>query len=123
MKQVTKEQSITIIPYVTVYEDGNNITNWSTYTNYKPGQGQQTGIYTDDTPILTWEALGTTLTYPTTYVAFPKVYAGANRLTTPVSTARCTASLTSLQLDQSETIALIFPSGAGAIESVTEEVA
>lgn len=79
----------TVIPLVTVYPDGSNVTNYKTVT----AQANTTGIYKPPTPTdpyahLTWVHVGVTLTYPTTYVQFLGLRGG---LFTPVITATATS--------------------------------
>lgn len=62
-----------------------------------------------DAPSLTWEALGTTLTYPTTYLAYQSISAGASSR----SGASCTLSLSSVKLAPSDQAHLIFAIGSG----------
>jgi hypothetical protein len=107
VKEVIASQSVTVIPYVTVYEDGKNVTNYSTYSKYSSGASSQ-GLATGATP-LTWEAYGTTLTYPTTYLAYPSVSAGASKK----SGATCSASMTPVKLSPTDQAHLVFPIGSG----------
>ncbi|KIW03839.1 uncharacterized protein PV09_05138 [Verruconis gallopava] len=103
VQEVTSSLSVTVIPYVTVYDDGTSITNYATYTKYKSGQSTQ-GLATSPAP-LTWETFGTTLTYPTTYYAYLGVSAGPNKLSGTI----CRATPSPAVLDPSDQARLVFP--------------
>jgi hypothetical protein len=105
--------SVTVIPYITVYENG-NVTNWSTYTVYNSASSD--GGLAPPAPSLTWETLGTTLTYPTTYIAFDDISAGASRR----GGSGCTRSLEDVTLQPADQARLIFPTSRGvAIADIT----
>lgn len=109
--QVTANSSVTVIPYVTVYDSGENVTHFSTYTQYSSG-ASGAGLHTSGAPIV-WTTLGTTLTFPTTYIAYPSVKAGAYSLSGDV----CISSATSVKLQPSDVTHLIFPLPSGEGEA------
>lgn len=109
VSEIVSSQSVTVIPYITIYDTG-NVTEYSTYTVYNSASASTDGIARPPAP-LTWETLGRTLTYPTTYLAFPEVSAG----TSAITGTTCGRSLTPLILQPTDQARLIFPSGAGGL--------
>jgi len=109
VSEVVSSQSVTVIPYITIYDTG-NVTQYSTYTVYNSASASTDGIARPPAP-LTWETLGRTLTYPTTYLAYPQVSAGTSARTGTT----CGRSLTPLTLQPSDQARLVFPSGSGGL--------
>lgn len=107
VQETVTSQSVTVIPYITVFDNG-NVTNWSTYTVYN--SGSPTEGLASAPPLLTWETLGTTLTYPTTYVAFPDISAGTSR---KAQGSCASASLAEVPLQPTDQARLIFPTSSG----------
>lgn len=91
------------------YENGTEVTSYSTVQSTS-GASAQTSFTNPSTP-LTWTTLGTTLTYPTTYLAFLSPLAGVSKTFTG-DNAFCYASLTAVSLGPTDYAHLIFPSFA-----------
>ena len=106
VQETTTSQSVTVIPYVTVYGD-RNVTSYSTYSMYNSGSPTE-GI-ASPAPSLTWETFGTTLTYPTTYIAFPEISAGTSRR----ADGSCTRTLAPAALQPTDQAHLVFPTSSG----------
>lgn len=118
----TKFATATVIPYVTEYADGTNVTSFSTYSSYAPNASSQNNFTAPSTTPLTWTTLGLTLTYPTTYLAFPSPEAGMNSILAVNSTSYCYAgSLTTLT--DLPSASLVFPYNASLFGSATTGLA
>lgn len=107
VSETVTSSSVTVIPYVTVYDDGQSRTEYSTYTAYASGSANTAIV---PAAPLTWETYGTVLTYPTTYFAYPSVSAATS---TRRGDGSCTFSLTPLTVQPSDQARLIFPSTPG----------
>ncbi|TID17829.1 putative dipeptidyl peptidase 4 [Venturia nashicola] len=97
---------VTIVPYITSYDDGSQETNWRTETRGSNGPDSVNGPLGTQEPKLTWEPYsGVTLTYPTTYVNFPSPYGGLDIL----SNGACVTATTPLTLPTNSEQGLIYP--------------
>lgn len=89
VNETTETATATVIPYVTEYPDGTNVTSYSTYSDYNPTAALNNNFTAPSTTPLTWTTLGFTLTYPTTYLAYPSPEAGKNAILTEQGTSYC----------------------------------
>ena len=89
VNETTETATATVIPYVTEYPDGTNVTSYSTYSNYNPTAALNNNFTAPSATPLTWTTLGFTLTYPTTYLAYPSPEAGMNAVLTEQGTSYC----------------------------------
>jgi len=108
VSNVIQTSTLTAIPYITQYDNGTNITSYSTV--YHTDATLNTAPTTTN---LTWTTLGTTLTFPTTYLAFPSLVAGVSKQFTGANSF-CYASLAAVRLGNSDLAHLIFPSSTPA---------
>lgn len=81
----------TVIPYITEYPDGTNVTSYSTFSAYTENATSNNNFTTPTTTPLTWKTLGFTLTYPTSYIAYPSPEAGINNVFAVNGTSYCYA--------------------------------
>ena len=88
----TETATATVIPYITQYPDGTNVTSYSTYSDYMANANSNANFTAPASEPLTWTTLGFTLTYPTTYIAFPSPEAGINSIYIVNSTSYCYAT-------------------------------
>jgi hypothetical protein len=112
VSNVVQTVTATVIPYITEY-DNTNITSYSTIYQYASGVNGQSANTSPTTTSLIWSTLGTTLTYPTTYLAFPSPVAGVSKSFSGTNSF-CYASLNAITLDATDQAHLIFASSTPA---------
>jgi len=102
----------TVIPIIKTYPDGRRITTTSTFFHYD--STSNVTFTPPKTSLITWNTLGTILTYPTVYVAYPTPELILN---TPKSTSGqltatpvCVEETTKIPLPEASTTKFIFPS-------------
>jgi hypothetical protein len=113
VSEVTSSVTATVIPFIYQFDNGTEVTRYSTYHQYTASASGQSAFTTPQSTSLTWTTLGTTLTYPTTYLAFISPRAGVSTQLTGTNSI-CSASLTPISLQASDYAHLIFPSSLPA---------
>jgi hypothetical protein len=117
VSEVTKSVTATVIPFIYQYDNGTEVTSYSTYT----ASGGVQSVFTSPARV-TWTTLGTVLTYPTTYLAFISPLAGVSSSQTGAN-GFCYASLTTISIQTPAYSNLIFPSTAPADHDIITSAA
>lgn len=114
---VEQTQVATVLPVVKVFPNGSRTTVTSTFKSYDKGDGSYQTFVPPTDLTLTWETYGTTLTWPTIYIA----YSATLVLQTPTPTKHrndngCDTTSITIDIPRTATPQLVFASTNSSVK-------